>query len=120
MSRLSTDTLPKTTDTISMMPKRKRLGIPQEQIVAFCRQWMVGEMSLFGSVLRDDFRPDSDIDVLVDFLPDASWSLFDLSRMRLELSSLLGREADLVHRGGLRNPFRRRAILSNREVIYGG
>lgn len=75
-------------------------------------------MALFGSVLRDDFRPDSDVDVLVDFVPEATWSLFDISRMRLELSSLLGREADLVQPGGLRNPFRRRAILSNREVIY--
>jgi predicted nucleotidyltransferase len=81
---------------------------------------MVAEMSLFGSILRDDFRPDSDIDVLVDFTPDATWSLFDISRMRLELSSLCGREVDLVQTNGLRNPFRRRTILSNREVIYAG
>jgi len=79
---------------------------------------MVAEMALFGSVLRDDFRSESDVDVLVDFVPEAPWSLFDISRMRLELSSLLGREADLVQVGGLRNPFRRRAILSSREVIY--
>ena len=79
---------------------------------------MVAEMALFGSILRDDFSPDSDIDVLVDFVPEATWSLFDISRMRLELSSLLGRESDLVQTVGLRNPFRRRAILSNREIIY--
>jgi predicted nucleotidyltransferase len=99
---------------------RNRLGISYDQIVSFCRLWMVAEMALFGSVLRDDFRPDSDIDVLVDFLPEATWSLFDISRMRLELSSLFGREVDLVQTKGLRNPFRRRAILSNREVIYAG
>lgn len=97
---------------------QKRLGISQDQIVCFCRRWMVAEMALFGSVLRDDFRSESDVDVLVDFVPEATWSLFDISRMRLELSSLLGREADLVQVGGLRNPFRRRAILSSREVIY--
>ena len=79
---------------------------------------MVAEMALFGSVLRNDFRPESDVDVLVDFAPEATWSLFDISRMRLELSSLLGHEADLVQVAGLRNPFRRRAILSSREVIY--
>jgi|SRR5882672_10297467 len=95
-----------------------RLGVSHDQVVSFCRRWMVAEMALFGSVLRDDFRPDSDIDVLVDFVPQATWSLFDISRMRLELSSLLGREADLVQAGGLRNPSRRRAILSTRKVIY--
>ncbi len=95
-----------------------RLGISQEQVASFCRHWMVAEMALFGSVLRNDFRPDSDIDVLVDFVPEANWSLFDISRMRLELSSLFGREVDLVQKGGLRNPFRRRRILTNREVIY--
>lgn len=95
-----------------------RLGISQEQVASFCRHWMVAEMSLFGSVLRDDFRSESDIDVLVDFVPQANWSLFDISRMRLELSSLFGREVDLVQKGGLRNPYRRRRILTDREVIY--
>jgi uncharacterized protein len=97
---------------------QSRLGISHDQIASFCQRWMVAEMALFGSVLRDDFRSESDVDVLVDFVPEAPWSLFDISRMRLELSSLLGREADLVQVGGLRNPFRRRTILSNREVIY--
>lgn len=97
---------------------RDRLGISHDQIASFCRRWMVAELALFGSVLRDDFCPESDVDVLVDFVPEAAWSLFDISRMRLELSSLLGRDADLVQVGGLRNPFRRSAILSSREVIY--
>jgi uncharacterized protein len=97
---------------------RNRLGISHDEVANFCRRWMVAEMALFGSVLRDDFRPASDVDVLVDFVPEAAWSLLDISRMRLELSSLLGREADLVQASRLRNPFRRRAILSGREVIY--
>jgi uncharacterized protein len=118
MTRLDTDTSSLATETALRVATNKRLGISQAQIVAFCRQWMVAEMALFGSVLRDDFRPDSDIDVLVDFLPETAWSLFDISRMRLELTSLFGREVDLVQTNGLRNPFRRRAILSNREVIY--
>lgn len=120
MSKLSTEPLSKTTDGTASVATSNRLGISQDQVIGFCRRWMVAEMAFFGSVLRDEFCPDSDIDVLVDFLPEATWSLFDVSRMRLELSSLLGREADLVQMGGLRNPFRRRAILSTREVIYAG
>ena len=83
-----------------------------------CQRWRVLELSLFGSILRDDFGPDSDVDVLVTFAPDAGWSLFDLIRMRDELAKLLGRPIDLVEKRGLRNPFRRRAILQSREVIY--
>ena len=109
------------TDAVTLSDRASaRLGISRDHIVRFCRRWMVAELAVFGSVLRDDFSPDSDIDVLVDFVPDASWSLFDISRMRLELSALFGHEADLVQRSGLRNPFRRRAILSTREVIYAG
>ena len=117
MTKLRTELSSKTTHPLG---SSNRIGISQDQVASFCGRWMVAEMSLFGSILRDDFRPDSDIDVLVDFLPEAAWSLFDISRMRLELSSLLGREVDLVQTSGLRNPFRRRAILSNREVIYAG
>jgi predicted nucleotidyltransferase len=83
-----------------------------------CRRWRVVELSLFGSVLRDDFRPDSDIDVLVTFAADAPWSLLDLVTMREHLQQILGREVHLVEQDGLRNPFRRQAILSHREVIF--
>ena len=83
-----------------------------------CRRWRVTELSLFGSVLRDDFRPDSDIDVLVTFAADAPWSLLDLVTMREHLRQILGREVHLVEQAGLRNPFRRQAILSHREVIF--
>lgn len=77
-------------------------------------------MSLFGSVLRDDFGPESDVDVLVSFADDAPWSLWDLTAMRDELAAMLGRPVDLVEKEGLRNPFRRDRILKTRKVIYGG
>lgn len=75
-------------------------------------------MALFGSVLRDDFRADSDVDVLVSFGPEAHPSLLELVELREDLKDVFGREVDLVERAGLRNPFRRRAILSTAEVVY--
>jgi uncharacterized protein len=94
------------------------ITVNQEQIAEFCRRWKVEELAFFGSVLRDDFRPDSDVDVLVTFEQDAPWSLWDLSRMRKELAEIFGREVDLVEAKGLRNPFRRQAILTDKRVIY--
>jgi predicted nucleotidyltransferase len=90
------------------------------EIEAFCRKWQVRELSLFGSVLRDDFRPDSDVDVLVNFQPGHPWSLFDLLDMQDELAAMLHRPVDLVTRGSLHNPFRRHEILTTRQVIYAG
>ncbi|HVR98021.1 MAG TPA: nucleotidyltransferase family protein [Thermoanaerobaculia bacterium] len=85
---------------------------------AFCSKWGLQELSLFGSVLRDDFSPQSDIDVLVTFAPEARWTLFDFVDMRAELETLLGHKVDLVSLGGLRNPFRRHEILRTRHVVY--
>jgi hypothetical protein len=96
----------------------RNLDIPMGRIEAFCRRWKIREFSLFGSVLREDFGPQSDVDVLVSFEPDADWDLFHLVEMRDELISLFGRDVDLVEKEGLRNPFRRRAILDTREIIY--
>ncbi len=93
--------------------------IPSDRLETFCRKWRVRELSLFGSVLRDDFGPESDVDVLVSFDEDAPWSQWDLIAMRDELVELFGRPVDLVEQEGLRNPFRRRRILETREVIYG-
>ncbi len=76
------------------------------------------ELALFGSVLGENFSSDSDVDVLVTFARDAEWSLFDLVDMRDELREIFGRDVDLVEKAGLRNPFRRHAILTRREVIY--
>lgn len=100
------------------MINKAPLEVPDEVIRSFCRKWKIAELALFGSVLRGDFRPDSDIDVLATFAADAEWSVFDHARMREELSTLLGREADVVEATGLRNPFRRHEILATRRVIY--
>ena len=95
-----------------------RIPMPLEEIEAFCRKWRIQELAFFGSVLRDDFSAESDIDVLVTFEPESRWSLFDFTDMQEELSRLLDRRVDLVSRGGLRNPFRRHEILSTRQVVY--
>jgi uncharacterized protein len=98
------------------------MGLPTsldiERIKDFCRRWRISEFSLFGSVLREDFGPDSDVDVLISFAPEIPWTLFDWMDMIEELQSILGREVDLVEESGLRNPFRRQSILSTRQVIY--
>ncbi len=95
-----------------------KLPIDRGQIEAFCHKWQITELSLFGSVLRDDFGPQSDVDVLVTFAPEAHWSLYDFSPMREELIAIVGRDVDLVEKRGLRNPFRRHHILTHREIIY--
>jgi predicted nucleotidyltransferase len=96
------------------------LELPAASLNAFCDKWRVRELSLFGSVLRDDFGPESDVDVLVSFADDAPWSLWDFTVMGDELAALVGRPVDLVEREGLRNPFRRHTILETRKVIYDG
>jgi len=95
-----------------------RIQIDREKIAGFCQRWKITEMAFFGSVLRDDFRDDSDVDVLVTFAPDAPWSLYEFVEMQDELSAMFGREVDLVERTGLRNPFRRHEILSTKETVY--
>ena len=100
--------------------KTIQVPLPREQLDAFCRKWRVRELALFGSVLRQDFHPESDVDVLVTFEPDAPWDLWDLIDMREELRLLFGRDVDLVEEKALVNPFRRRAILSSRQIIYAG
>lgn len=97
------------------------LAISQAQIAAFCHRWKVTELALFGSILRADLRPDSDVDVLVSFAPDATWSLFDLVAMQDELSSMFGRTVDLVERKAIENSenyIRRRHILNSAEPVY--
>jgi uncharacterized protein len=94
---------------------------PVQEIEAFCRRWKIVELSVFGSALREDFRPDSDIDFLVRFAPDARWSLFDHMEMELELVRLLGREVDLVTRSSIeRSPnwIRREEILGTARTLY--
>ncbi|MEK6590466.1 MAG: nucleotidyltransferase family protein [Nitrospinota bacterium] len=98
--------------------EKSKFTIPKDRILEFCNRWKVTEFSLFGSAIRDDFLPESDVDVLVSFSSDADWSLLDLIQMQDELREIFGREVDLVEKAGIRNPFRRHAILSSRKVVY--
>jgi predicted nucleotidyltransferase len=100
-------------------PISQRLSASAAQISAFCQRWKVTELALFGSVLRDDFRPDSDIDVLLTFDPDARWSLFGWVDMKDELETLFERKVDIADKEGLKNPYRRHEILRTQQVIYG-
>jgi predicted nucleotidyltransferase len=93
-------------------------SIQLEDIREFCRRWQVAELSLFGSVLRPDFRSDSDVDVLVAFLPGVSHSLEAWMQMEDELQAMFHRRIDLVERRLLVNPFRRHEILTTRQVLY--
>ena len=94
------------------------LVLDDETLLGFCSKWRVRELSVFGSVLRDDFGPDSDLDVLVSFEAGADWSLLDLVTMQRELAALTGRDVDLVEQEALRNPYRRAAILRSKQVLY--
>jgi len=95
-----------------------KIQFDKEKIHGFCTKWLIAELSIFGSALRDDFKPDSDVDVLITFSDNAHWSLFDWLDMIEELKIIFGRDVDLVSSKGLRNPYRRKEILSTREVIY--
>ena len=106
-------------------PDRERamvkMDISWEQLAGFCRRWKIRRLALFGSVLRDDFGPESDLDVLVTFAPDARWSLLDLVRMEGELSEVLQRPVDLLTERAVEqspNWILRREILSTAEVVY--
>jgi predicted nucleotidyltransferase len=94
--------------------------ISPEQIEAFCRKWKIREFALFGSVLRDDFRPDSDVDVLVEFEPESKNTLFDFMAMEDELRTIFDRDVDLVEKGAVRNPFVRNHIRHNRQIVFNG
>jgi predicted nucleotidyltransferase len=97
------------------------IEIPKEKLREFCRKWKVTEFALFGSVTRpEEFRADSDVDVLVRFSADAQWSLFDMVHMRDDLVEIFGREVDLLTRRGVeqsRNYLRREAILSSAVLL---
>jgi uncharacterized protein len=91
---------------------------PKRQIAPFCRRWQVQQLALFGSAARGDETPKSDVDVLVTFKPEATWSLFDLVDMRDELSRIFHRDVDLVEEKFLRNPFLRQAVLRDKLVLH--
>ncbi|MCX6578544.1 MAG: nucleotidyltransferase family protein [Candidatus Aminicenantes bacterium] len=101
-----------------MTAAKTNIEIPQDKIQEFCRRWRIKEFAIFGSTLRNDFRPESDVDVLVTFQDEAPWGLFEFVEMMEELQEIFGRNVDLIEKEALRNPFRRREILSHCQVVY--
>jgi hypothetical protein len=98
-----------------------RIKMDADALAQFCQRWGILALSLFGSVLRDDFRPDSDVDVLVSFAAGSRHSLFDLVSMEEELRTIVGRQVDLVERSAVEqseNYIRRKAILERLEPLY--
>ncbi|MHC4509284.1 MAG: nucleotidyltransferase family protein [Planctomycetota bacterium] len=98
-----------------------QIKMPQDEIVEFCRRNHIRSLSLFGSVLRDDFRPDSDVDVLIEFEPEQEPGLMELVAMQDELSEILGRKVDMVERRAVEkseNYIRRRHVLESVEAVY--
>jgi predicted nucleotidyltransferase len=103
---------------VDELPMAERIPVSQAQIEAFCRKWKIREFALFGSVLRDDFRSDSDVDVLVEFEGEYHPGYRGWLAMEEELSTLLGRDVDLVEKSTVVNPYRRRHILASHQVLY--
>ena len=100
---------------------KTHIDIPPDRIAAFCNRWQIVELAFFGSVLRNDFGPESDVDVLVRFDPQARHTLFDLVQIQDELSALFGRKVDLIERVAVEqspNYIRRKTILQSAETIY--
>jgi len=97
------------------------IPLPQAQLSDFCNRWKVSELALFGSVLRDDFQPHSDIDILITFAPEAKRGAFVLTQMQEELERIFGRNVDLVSKRAIersQNPIRRQNILESAQIIY--
>lgn len=95
--------------------------VPEAALEAFCRRWKIREVAVFGSALREDFGPESDIDLLVSFDQDAHWTLLDFVDMEDELAAIFGRKVDVVDRGAVeqsRNYIRRRSILGSARTVY--
>lgn len=101
--------------------KTLALPIPETLIAQFCQRWQIVELAVFGSILRDDFTSQSDVDLIVTFQPDSEWSLIDHIQMKEELEQIFGRPIDLLTRRAVeqsKNWIRREAILSSAEVVY--
>ncbi len=103
------------------MVRRFAIEVPYAAVASFCKRWKISEFALFGSVLDDRFQPESDVDVLVSFLPEAEWDILDAVRMEDELAAIFGRRVDLVTRSSVEsgtNAIRRTAILDSVVSIY--
>ena len=99
-------------------PVAERIKASPAQIADFCQRWSIIEFALFGSVLRDDFHPDSDIDVLLTFPRENPLTWDDHIKMQEEIEALFGRKVDLINKKYLKNPYRRHEILNTQEVVY--
>ena len=107
-------------DKLQIIAANRHIPLPDETISAFCRKWNVQSFCLFGSIMRDDFRPDSDVDVLVTFFPDAGTSFTDLISMQDELEILFSRKVDLADRRSVeqgKNYIRRIGMLSGKPPV---
>jgi predicted nucleotidyltransferase len=98
-----------------------KIDLPRKQLESFCKRWQIVEVALFGSALRENFNAESDLDILVTFAPEASWSLLDHIRMEQDLVALFHRPIDLFTRRSVErdhNWLRRQEMLSTAETIY--
>jgi predicted nucleotidyltransferase len=100
------------------MPSDIRIDVPMKQIEAFCRKYGVQEFSLFGSVLRNDFSPQSDVDVMLAFKPGYGFTFENTPDIQDELETMFGRAVDVIEKGRIRNPFRRQAIMNSYRIIH--
>ena len=101
--------------------KLQNIDLPMSKINVFCRKWQITEFALFGSVLRNDFNPESDIDILVSFAPNAKRGLTETMQMRDELEALFNRKVDLIVKAAINrsdNWLRRKNILESAQTIY--
>ncbi len=101
-----------------MLLKEGHLTVDTDWLNEFCRIWKIASLSVFGSALRDDFSPTSDIDLLVAFRPDATWDLWQLGELQDQLEAHFGRPVDLVRPENIRNPIKRKRILETQKPIY--
>lgn len=95
--------------------------IPKDKVRNFCERWKVTELAFFGSVLRGELRPESDLDVLVSFQANVPWTLLDHMQMEEDLSEIFQRKVDLISRRGIehsRNALRKQAILESAQSFY--
>jgi predicted nucleotidyltransferase len=100
---------------------KERLGLSTSQITQLCQKWKISEFALFGSILSNQFHPNSDIDILIRFAPDARQGLLTLAKIRHDLEAKTGREVDLVVKEAIENsenPIRRHEILHTAQIIY--
>jgi predicted nucleotidyltransferase len=102
------------------MEKLQKNGIffNYNDIIRLCKKYLINELSIFGSSIREDFTQNSDVDILVSFDNNSEISLFDIMDLESEFSKLLNREVDIVEKESLKNPIRKEKILSTREIIY--